>query len=130
MEQVMLEPRVNRVDEGSEFLTPERCWIVESWNAGEDLNVSIARARVEVGVTTQLHLLRNVDERYVIVEGIGEVTVGDMSGAPVKKGDVVVIPRNVPQQIRNTGEQELVFYCVCSPRFSPQCYENLEHEDQ
>jgi mannose-6-phosphate isomerase-like protein (cupin superfamily) len=124
----MLKPRVQSIDEGEEFLTPERCWILENWNSQDDPALSISRARVEIGVTTQLHLLRDVDERYLVVRGIGEVAVGENLLAPVKPGDVVVIPRNVAQQIRNTGEENLVFYCVCSPRFSPECYENLEAE--
>jgi len=40
-------------------------------------------------------------------------------------GDVVVIPAGVSQQIVNCGARDLVFYCICSPRFTPECYEAL-----
>src|SRR5678816_2979358 len=53
----------------TEFATPERCHIVELINLPEDADCSIARARVQPGVVTQLHSLRGVTERYVIVQG-------------------------------------------------------------
>ena len=121
-----MQPFIARVEPASEFMTPERCWILESWNDDNDPAVSIARARVDVGVTTQWHRLRGVDERYVIVEGSGEVDVGDMPPQIVGPGDVVIIPAGVAQRVHNTGEGDLMFYCVCSPRFEPGCYENLE----
>ena len=58
-------------DAASEFLTPEGCHILESWNDPADGAVSIARARVEPGITTQAHRLRGVIERYLIVDGVG-----------------------------------------------------------
>jgi mannose-6-phosphate isomerase-like protein (cupin superfamily) len=112
-------------DDSTEFYTPERCWILETWNDESDTDVSIARARVESGVTTQLHTL-DVAERYVIVAGTGTVSVGGLVSASVTVGDAVVIPANSPQQITNTGEDDLVFYCVCSPRFRPEGYRSLE----
>jgi mannose-6-phosphate isomerase-like protein (cupin superfamily) len=106
----------------SEYLTPEGCHILESWNDASDPAASIARARVEPGVTTQPHRLRGVIERYVIVEGWGRAIVGGVE-SDVRPGDVVVIPAGVTQQIVNTGASDLVFYCVCTPRFTPECYE-------
>ena len=44
----------------------------------------------------------------------------------VGPGDVVVIPAGVPQQITNVGDADLVFYCVCTPRFRPDGYESLD----
>ena len=41
-------------------------------------------------------------------------------------GDVVVIPAGCPQQIRNDGEDDLVFLAICTPRFVPECYRDLE----
>jgi mannose-6-phosphate isomerase-like protein (cupin superfamily) len=120
-----LEARIVRPDADEEFVTAERCSILESWNHDSDLAVSIARARVEPGVTTQLHAL-DVDERYVIVQGVGVVSVGGLESSEVRPDDVVVIPAGTPQQITNSGEADLVFYCVCSPRFDPLGYRALE----
>jgi mannose-6-phosphate isomerase-like protein (cupin superfamily) len=67
-----------------------------------------------------------VDERYLVLSGSGVVTVGDMAPRQVDPGDVVVIPRGTSQQVSNIGKTDLVFYCICTPRFSPDCYESLE----
>jgi mannose-6-phosphate isomerase-like protein (cupin superfamily) len=111
-----------------EFFTSERCWILESWNTPDDPAVSIVRARVEVGVQTQLHQLRGVDERYLVVDGVGEMELGGAPAVRVRPGDIVMIPGGVSQRIRNIGKGDLIFYCICSPRFEPQCYENLEDD--
>ena len=120
-----MEPKVVRWNAEAEFATPERCSIVETWNDESDSDVSIARARVEPGITTQLHVV-DVVERYVIVSGRGVVSVGDLPPTPVGAGDAVVIPAGTPQQIANTGDEDLIFYCVCSPRFQPAVYRSLE----
>jgi len=116
-----VEARVVRPDESAEFATPERCAILETWRDGE---VSIARARVEPGVTTQLHSL-DVAERYLVVGGRGVMTVGDLAPAEVGAGDAVVIPAGTPQRIENTGDGDLVFYCICTPPFRPEGYTAL-----
>jgi mannose-6-phosphate isomerase-like protein (cupin superfamily) len=113
-------------DPGREFYTDERCWIVELLS---ETAVSIARARVEPGVTTALHRLKGVDERYLITEGTGNVEVGDLPSKPVQQSDLVNIPAGTPQRISNTGQTDLVFYCICMPRFTPECYEDLESQN-
>jgi len=123
-----MEPAIERPDVDREFLTPERCWILETWNTAGDAYVSIARARVEAGETTQLHSL-SVDERYLIVAGRGIMTLGMGAGAEVGPGDVVAIPAGTPQQIRNDTNESLIFYAICSPRFTPSAYRNLEDEE-
>ncbi len=109
-----------------EFYTDERCYITELHNTDADEDCSIARARVEPGATTRLHRLEGTIERYVILEGTAEVVVGD--AAPVEAGvlDVVNIPAGVEQSITNTGESDLVFLCICTPRFRQQNYIDLD----
>ena len=117
-------PAVVHPDPAREYATPERCYILESWNDATDPAVSIARARVEPGVATQPHRLRGVVERYVILEGEGTAVVDGVE-EDVRPGDVAIIPAGVSQSIANTGNGDLVFYCVCTPRFTPACYEAL-----
>jgi len=105
-----------------EFPTPELCSILENWSEAEKPDVSIARARVEKGITTKLHYLKGVDEIYLIVHGEGLVKVGSLDPAEVAKGDLVYIPAGIHQQISNTGNSDLIFYCICTPRFIPECY--------
>jgi mannose-6-phosphate isomerase-like protein (cupin superfamily) len=113
---------VRRADLSNEFPTPENCFILEVANDPGDPDVSIARARVLPGVTTEWHRVKGIDERYVIVRGKGKVEVGDLPPTVVGEGDVVRIPANIPQRITNIGDEDLVFFCVCSPRFVPSAY--------
>ena len=111
---------------GAEFETPERCAILEMFNVPEDRDASLARARLRPGVTTQLHSLVGVDERYIVLEGEGEVEIGGRPFERVRPGSVVLVPRGETQRARNTGSADLVFLCLCTPAFSPECYRTLE----
>jgi mannose-6-phosphate isomerase-like protein (cupin superfamily) len=112
--------------EEEEYDTPERCRILESWNREDDPAMSIARARVAPGITTRLHRLTGITERYFILSGEGLVEVSDQTPQPVTAGDVVYIPAGCPQRIRNTGEDDLVFVALCTPRFVPSAYEDID----
>ena len=121
-----MRPTIHQPDLKNEVLTPERCWILESWNDTSDTSASIARARVTPGVTTQWHRLRGVDERYAIIAGSGLMRAGTLAPTRVGPGDIVVIPAGVPQQITNDSDTDLIFHCICTPRFTLGCYESLE----
>lgn len=112
--------------EAEEYLTVEGCWILEVANDTDDPDASIARARVEPGVSTQWHALRGTAERYLIIQGLGRVELAESSPFEVAIGDVVRIPADVSQRITNIGEDDLIFYCVCTPRFRPENYHALE----
>lgn len=123
---------VRRPDPASETLTEERCHIVEVSGRPEDPELSIARARVEPGVTTQLHALDGIAERYLVVEGEGRMETGhamERRTAAVGPGDVVLIPPGVPQRVTNTGAADLVFYCLCTPAWRDEAYRSLEPDD-
>lgn len=109
----------------AEVWTVERCFITELVNTASQPEVSMARSRVEPGVTTQLHQL-SVHEWYVIESGHGLMRVGDEPPCPVGPGDTVAIPKHVAQQITNTGHEDLSFLCICTPKFSQECYTSLE----
>lgn len=108
-----------------EILTPERCYIRELLNDASLPDVSLARTRVLPGVTTQLHTL-TVLEWYVIEDGRGLMRVGDAPPFPVGGGDVIRILPGTDQQISNVGDSDLLFLCVCTPRFTPACYSSRE----
>ena len=110
----------------TEFFTPERCHIVETYNSAVDESFSVARARVQRGVTTAWHRVEGTVERYIIVQGRGRVEVGGFLAEEIGPGDVVVIPAAVRQRITNIGTDDLIFFCVCTPRFQPQNYRALE----
>jgi mannose-6-phosphate isomerase-like protein (cupin superfamily) len=109
-----------------EYFFAEGCYISEWSNSPDDAEASIARARVLPGVTTRWHSLKAITERYVILQGDGEAEVGGLPTMHVTAGDVVVIPAGVRQRIRNSGETDLVFLAVCTPRFVLEAYIDLE----
>jgi len=123
-----VKPKTFATGDAPEHKTSERCHIRELSNSREDEEVSIARARVEPGVTTARHRLRGTDERYLILQGRGRVEVGLDLRAEVSPGDVVWIPQDTTQCITNTGATDLVFLCICTPRFDPQFYESAEED--
>ncbi|MBM4207449.1 MAG: cupin domain-containing protein [Gammaproteobacteria bacterium] len=110
----------------AEFFTDELCYITELSNHSADPDVSIARARVESGVTTRWHRLHSTIERYVILEGEGSVEIGDLASQKVGYGDVVLIPAECRQRITNTGATDLIFLAICTPRFRQESYEDIE----
>jgi mannose-6-phosphate isomerase-like protein (cupin superfamily) len=117
---------VKRFDAAREFYTPEQCYIIELSNTTDDPEVSIARARVEPGITTRQHRVVGTAERYVILEGKGLVEVGTLAPQEVGPGDIVLIPPSCAQRISNIGDRDLIFLAICSPRFSVEAYEDLE----
>ena len=117
-----MKAEIRRADPSKEFPTEENCFILEVANDAGDPDVSIARARVRPGVTTEWHRLERIVERYIIVRGTGRVEVGDLPPTTVTEGDVVRIPADVAQRITNIGDEDLVFFCVCSPRFVQSAY--------
>ena len=108
-----------------ELRTRERLYITERLNDPAVPQVSLADARVEPGVTTELHAL-SVNEYYNISAGKGLMEVGGGEPFPVAAGDTVAIPAGTSQRISNTGNTDLCFQCICLPRFTPGAYRPLE----
>lgn len=121
-----MKSKIQRYQASNEYFFIEGCYINELSNHKEDTEASIAWARVEIGVTTKWHKLMATTERYVILEGQGDVEIGNESPQTVYPGDVVIIPPNTPQRIKNTGISELVFLAICTPRFNPENYFEVE----
>jgi mannose-6-phosphate isomerase-like protein (cupin superfamily) len=123
-----LKPAIVKGSSLKEAFLPEGCFLFENWGAATSgvKNVSIARARIEPCVTTKVHWLTGVREIYLIVQGKGKVTVGDLKPTEVSECDVVVIPPETAQSITNLGETDLIFYCICTPAFVPECYHDNE----
>ena len=108
-----------------EYFFEEGCYITELHNTPDDPAVSVARARVPVGVTTRWHVLAGITERYLIEQGEGLAQVGAGAPQPVMPGAVLVIPPGVRQRITNTGAADLVFLAVCTPRFKTDAYRDV-----
>jgi mannose-6-phosphate isomerase-like protein (cupin superfamily) len=121
-----MHEEVRRMVPDAEFYTPERCFINELSNSDADPEASIARARVLPGVSTRWHRLRGTTERYVLLSGVGRVEIGDGPAQDVTKGDVVLIPAGCRQRITNSGVEDLIFLAICTPRFRPENYEDMD----
>ena len=121
-----MRSEIKRDRDAVEFSTQERCHIKEIANDEGDEHLSIARARVEPGITTAWHKLDGIAERYIIVSGRGRVQIGHAPPVDVVAGDVVRIPAGECQRIENNGREDLLFYAVCSPPFRSDCYRSLE----
>ncbi len=126
----MTKPQIIQNKSDSEYYFEEHCFITEWWNSPNDADVSIARARVEPGVSTRLHRLKCVKERYIILEGKGRVEVGELAPTEVCSGDVVIIPPGTSQRITNIGDSDLIFLAVCTPRFTKSAYEDIDSDDR
>jgi len=123
-----MQPTIRRVHPDDEYYFKEGCHILELSNAPDDPDMSVARARVKPGVTTRLHRLHGIAERYVILEGRGHVDLDGQAAGPVGPGDVVIIPPQCSQRIANVGDADLVFLAICSPRFVTGAYEDIDDE--
>ena len=114
-----------KTDLSTEYLTDERCSIIEILNTKCYPEISIAQARVKPGISTADHSLKATDEIYYILSGRGVAKVGEVS-YELHKGDALLISKEKKQTITNTGMDDLIFLCICTPRFVPSNYTSLE----
>lgn len=109
-----------------EFWLDERIYIRELMNAPEEPALSLAKFRVPAGSSTQLHSL-SVTEWYVMESGTGMIEI-DGQKMPMNAGDCIKIRPGQNQRVINISDAELVFQSICTPRWTPECYTNLELE--
>ena len=127
-EQVAVLPEILTYDPGKEYFFREGCFINELSNSSADPGLSVARVRVRSGDRTVWHRLEDTTERYVILEGSGRVEIDGLEPARVSVGDVVLIPAGCRQRIQNTGDKDLIFLALCTPRFVEARYQEAEDE--
>jgi mannose-6-phosphate isomerase-like protein (cupin superfamily) len=121
-----MQAQILKTPETDEYYFEEGCFILELSNTAQDPQLSIARARLKTGMSTRLHRLTNLVERYVILSGQGSVEVADLPAQTISAGNVVIIPPRCSQKITNTGEDDLVFLALCTPRFEKPFYEDID----
>jgi len=112
-------------DQSNEFWTEERCFITELMNTPDQPNASLALARVEPGITTQLHALEGLTETYTVRKGKGLAEVNGIVHR-LNCHESLIILAGAAQRITNDGHEDLEFYCLCTPRFLLKSYVNLE----
>ena len=83
-------------------------------NDGIDVQYSLAHAIVEVGKSSEPHILHQSSELYVILEGESILHVGGEAEI-LRGGDAALVPAGAMQWIENTGNISLKFYVIVSP---------------
>ncbi len=81
---------------------------------GVSTHYSVALARMPKGARNLPHRLKTSSELFIITEGQGIMHVGD-EAADVSAGVLVYVPPGALQWMENTGDSDLVFYCIVDP---------------
>lgn len=121
-----MKPSIRTRGTTPERFTAELCFITELSNSPDDEDLSVALVRVAPGVTTRWHLVTGSAERYVILSGEGVVEIGDLPAHKLLPSDVAIIPPRCRQRITNSGPVDLVFLALCTPRYRPDSYVDVE----
>ncbi len=82
------------------------------------INYSMAQAIIEPNQASTPHRLTG-SETYYFLGGEGRIYI-DEEHVSVKKGDVVYVPANALQYVRNIGEVDLEFLCIVEPFWTPE----------
>jgi len=96
-----------------EFVAGDKSILRELFNPLKDdliLRYSLAHAIVKPGKITVKHRLKH-SEVYYILQGQGEMFI-DSEVQQVKENQVIYIPPQAVQQIKNIGEKDLVFLAI------------------
>lgn len=118
---------VRKLNECKEFISGDNCKLRELFNPLKEkmkLDYSLAHAIVMPGQTTFRHKLKS-SEVYFILQGKGMMFV-DKEQKEVEKNDVVYIPPDSVQCIKNTGKEEIIILCMVEPAWKPEDEEVFE----
>lgn len=88
--------------------------IIHPKNDGVPLNYSLAHATLKPGESSLPHCLVNQFELYFFLSGSGRVIVNE-EARTIKKGDVVLVPKEARQYVENQGDELLEMLCIVSP---------------
>ena len=88
-------------------------------------NQSLAEATIRVGSITRLHKHTDSEELYHVMQGKGEMTLGEKTFTVIA-GDTVCIKPGTAHQIKNIGDNDLKILCCCSPQYSHDDTELIE----
>jgi len=110
-----------------EFIAGDNTLLKELFNPLKDkleFRYSLAVGRVQGGGKTYLHRLKN-SEVYFFLKGTAEFTINDET-AVVGASQAVYVPPGASQEVRNVGNDELLFVCIVDPAWRDEDEEILE----
>jgi mannose-6-phosphate isomerase-like protein (cupin superfamily) len=107
---------ITDLNEREEIVAGDNSILRELFNPLRDdvaVGYSLAHAKVKPGEITYAHRLKS-SEVYYILEGEGEMYIDD-ERKKVFAGQVIYIPPNSVQRIKNTEAHDLAFLCIVDP---------------
>ena len=108
-------------DELEAFIAGDGCRlseVIHPANDPTDAGISLSRAWLPPGGATNPHYLDFL-EIYYVLRGRGVLHQDDLS-QEVGPESCVYIPPGARQWLENTGQQNLVFLCICHPAWRAQ----------
>lgn len=108
---------VYRTEPLMEVQTGDGYFVTEWWNSMQDPALSVARLRIEPGVSTRPYQLHGITERYLFLSGTGFVEI-DGEVQTVGPGDGMLIKPGAWRSVTNKGLRDLGWLAICRPRFS------------
>lgn len=116
------KPQIIKLGDCEQFITKDGSRIREIMAPRNSIieRQSLAEAVVPIGGETHEHYHATSEEIYFIMRGMGEMQFPD-STRRVEPGDAIALPPETRHKIRNVGNSELVFLCICVPPY--------EHDD-
>ena len=89
----------------------------KSKEAPENIPFSIALATVKPGKKTLRHIHKTSGEFYYITRGVGIIQLNSKE-KHIQENTLIYIPAKTEHMVTNTGRQNLLILCVCSPPYS------------
>lgn len=109
---------VSRYPKLTPYTTKDGSTIREWFGPGSPAaNQSLAEATIAPGAATTAHYHRASEELYLVTAGRGRLRIGEQEH-DVAVGDCALIPAGAVHRIENTGDEDLVVVCACSPPYS------------
>lgn len=79
-------------------------------------HLSVTWVECAPGSQQEMHAHRSSEQTYVIIDGRGEMIVGE-EHEEIGRGTLVLIPPGQPHAIRNIADRPLVYVSATSPPF-------------
>ena len=110
---------ISHYDEIDTYTTKDGSGIKELMHpaVNHNHNQSLAEAIIPAQTETLLHMHIRSEEIYHIIQGQGQMTLGEKT-FDVQTGDTVCITPSTAHKIKNTGDSDLKILCCCSPAYS------------
>jgi len=122
----MKQPTIIAGTRMPEYYFDERCYIAEWWNDPADADCSIARtrrARRDDAPAPAVGRHRAILPAAREQEGRSRQARGGDGRTRIGRRD----PPDTAQRITNIGDEDLVFFAICTPRFHPDIYETIDN---